>query len=159
MTDLSLLLGLVPAPKAISPQTEAQAAIPPWGSGKQRLLALLQGNPARSFTVAELSDLAVLGKSVTNKYLLQFEAHGYVTCLVKGRGGPHGQISRYQLGSSPAPASLRTSLEILTRDHLQLKKDFASLKQRAIDLVLSSEPDEHGRLSIQDIAKTLEDFL
>ena len=159
MTDLSLLLGIVPAPKAISPQAEAQAATTPWGSGKQRLLALLQGNPARAFTVAELSDLAVLGKSVTNKYLLQFEAHGYVTCLVKGRGGRHGQISRYQLGSNPAPASLRTSLEILARDHLQLKKDFASLKQRAIDLVLSCTPDEHGRLSIEDIAETLEDLL
>ena len=159
MTDLSLLLGLTPAPQPISPSSEAQAAATTWGSGKQRLLALLQGNPTRPFTVAELSDLAVLDKSVTNKYLLQFEEKGYVTCLVKGRGGPHGQISRYQLGSNPAPASLRTSLEILTRDHEQLKKDFASLKQRAISLVLSCEPDEHGRLSIEDIAETLEDFL
>ena len=35
----------------------------------------------------------------------------------------------------------------------------AELKARAVALVLSCEPDEHGRLSLQDIAQTLEDNL
>lgn len=151
-TDLSLLLGLSPAPKAIPPGREsvqAQAPLSGYGTGRLAILSRLHQHPDQVFNAKDLALSTNLEISVVHKHLRGLAESGLISCTRKGNART---LALYQASSHPPAYVLELALK-------QANAELGALKARAVDLVLSCEPDEPGRLSLESIAQTLEDNL
>lgn len=149
MTDLSHLLGLVPAPQAPACATEKPSPLSGYGTGRLALLARICQHPDQTFTAKELASAIPLEVSVVHKHLRGLTSCGMISCTRKGKA----QVQALYQASSHPPAYV---LELALK---QANAELGALKARAVDLVLSCEPDAHGRLHLQDIAQVLEDNL